>query len=255
MGAEVIVERHDDRVQVIRLNRPHVKNAINAAVARGVAAAVDEAQAADEIRVVILTGSGGVFSSGMDLKSFLAGETADVGDRGVCGITVDPPEKPVIGAVEGWALAAGLELLLACDLVIAGESARFGLPEVKRAIVAGGGGAMLLPRRVPLALAMEMLLTGDPVDATRASAMGLINEVVPDGCALDRALELADRIAQNGPMAISATKAIVRQSRDWRTSEMWSRQNVLRQTVLASNDASEGARAFAERRRPQWSGT
>ncbi len=255
MDTEVIVERHGDRVQVIRLNRPHVKNAINAAVARGVAAAIDEAQAADEIRVVILTGSGGVFSSGMDLKSFLTGETAEVGERGVCGITVDPPEKPVIGAVEGWALAAGLELVLACDLVIAGESARFGLPEVKRAIVAGGGGAMLLPRRVPLALAMEMLLTGDPVDAARAAAMGLINEVVPDGRALGRALELAGRIAQNGPLAIRATKAIVRQSRDWQTSEMWSRQNVLTQAVLASKDASEGARAFVERRTPQWSGT
>jgi enoyl-CoA hydratase len=253
VGTEVIVERHG-HVQVVKLNRPHVKNALNAEVGRLVAAAIDDAEDSDAIRVSILTGNGGVFSSGMDMRAFLEGETPEVGKRGVCGITVKPPRKPLIGAVEGWALAAGLELLLACDVVVADVTACFGLPEVQRALVAGGGGALLLPRRVPFALAMEMLLTGDSVSAERAAAMGLINEVVPAGEALSRARELADRIADNGPLAVRATKMIARQSRDWSTTEMWNRQQLMTRSVLASQDAREGPRAFAEHRMPHWRG-
>src|SRR3954468_23159335 len=199
MTDEVLVEQRDG-VQVITLNRPEAKNALNRAVAERVAAAVDELDASDELRVGVLTGAGGTFSAGMDLKAFLRGESPAIEGRGLCGITQTPPKKPLIGAVEGWALAGGFELLLACDLVVAAESARFGVPEVKRALVAGGGAALLLARRVPQAIALELLLTGEPISATRAAEIGLVNRLAPEGAALDKALELADEIAANGPL-------------------------------------------------------
>ena len=253
MADEVLVERRG-AVQVITINRPQAKNALNAAVAEQVAAAVDELDASDELRAGVLTGAGGFFSAGMDLKAFLRGETPAIEGRGLCGITVTPPRKPVVAAVEGGALAGGFELVLACDLVVAGRSARMGVPEVKRSLVAAGGGALLLATRVPRALALEMLLTGDPVDAERAAAMGLVNRVVDDGGALEAAVELATAIAANGPLALAATKRIVQEAPSWSPAEAWDRQQEIIGPVFVSEDAREGSVAFAERRAPVWKG-
>jgi enoyl-CoA hydratase len=250
---EVLVERRGG-VQVITINRPEAKNALNAGVAQGVAAAVDELDADDSLRVGVLTGAGGTFSSGMDLKAFMKGETPAIEGRGLCGITETTPRKPLIGAVEGWALAGGFELLLACDLVVASEDARFGVPEVKRALVAAGGAAFLLARRIPQALALELLLTGEPVSAARAAEMGLVNRVVPAGTALDAAVELADVIAKNGPLAVAVTKQIARASNDWTLEQGWKEQGAIATPVFMSADAMEGATAFAERREPVWTG-
>ena len=250
---EVLVERRE-AVQIITINRPAAKNALNAAVATGIAAAVDELDADDDLRAGVLTGAGGTFSAGMDLKAFLRGESPGIEGRGLCGITQTPPRKPLVGAAEGWALAGGFELLLACDLVVAADTARFGVPEVKRSLVAAAGGALLLPRRVPYALALEMLLTGDPLGAQRAAEIGLVNQVVPPGQALDGAVALATRIAQNGPLAVAATKQIARSSADWTLEQAWEEQARINQPVFASQDAREGATAFAEKRPPVWQG-
>jgi enoyl-CoA hydratase len=190
----------------------------------------------------------------MDLKAFLKGETPAFPGRGLCGITQTPPRKPMIAAAEGWALAGGFELVLACDLVVAGASARFGVPEVKRSLVAGGGGALLLARRIPQALALEMLFTGDPFDARRAAEVGLVNHVVDDGKAVDAAVELAAKIAANGPLALIATKEIANGGGDWSAAERWDEMARLMGPVFASQDAQEGARAFAEKRAPVWKG-
>jgi enoyl-CoA hydratase len=253
MSDEVLVERRG-AVQVIVINRPQARNALNAAVAVGVRDAVDELDRADELRAGVLTGAGGTFSSGMDLKAFLAGESPAFPGRGLCGITQTPPRKPLVAAVEGWALAGGFELLLACDLVVAGASARLGVPEVKRSLVAAGGGALLLAQRVPRALALELLLTGDPIDARRAAEIGLVNRVVEEGGALEAALELASSIAANGPLAIAATKEIAYRAADWTAAERWQEAAKLVQPVFTSQDAQEGARAFAEKRAPVWKG-
>ena len=282
MGEEVLVERRG-AVQVIIINRPEARNALNGAVAAGIRDAADELDADGELRAGVLTGAGGTFSSGMDLKAFLQGESPAFPGRGLCGITQTPPRKPLIGAAEGWALAGGFELLLACDLVVAGASARFGVPEVKRSLVAGAGGALLLAQRVPRALALELLLTGDPIDARRAAEIGwstgssrmarrwrprwnwprrsrLVNRVVEDGQALAAALELAEKIAANGPLALMATKEIAHRGGDWTADERWDRPDAavaaarLMQPVFTSQDAQEGARAFAEKRAPVWKG-
>jgi enoyl-CoA hydratase len=250
---EVLVERRGG-VQLITINRPEAKNALNKAVAESIAAAVDELDESDELQVGILTGAGGTFSAGMDLKAFLTGETPSIAGRGLCGITETPPRKPLIGAVEGWALAGGFELLLACDLVVAAESARFGVPEVTRSLVAAAGAALLLPRRIPYALAVELLLTGKPIGAPRAAEIGLVNRVTAEGAALDGALELAETIAGNGPLALAATKAIARGTADWTLEEGWKRQAELIAPVFTSEDAREGAMAFAEKRKPVWRG-
>ena len=253
MSDEVLVERHG-AVQVITINRPEARNALNRAVAVGVRDAVDELDATPELRAGVLTGAGGTFSSGMDLKAFLKGEAPSFPGRGLCGITQTPPRKPLVGAAEGWALAGGFELLLACDLVVAGASARFGTTEVKRGLVAAAGGAMLLAQRVPRALALEMLLTGDPVDAARAAEIGLVNHVVADGQAAAAAIELAERIAANAPLALIATKQIAYGGGDWTAAERWDQMARLMQPVFTSQDAQEGARAFAEKRAPVWKG-
>jgi len=253
MSNEVLVE-HRGAVQVIVINRPEARNALNGAVAAGIRDAVDELDGLDELRAGVLTGAGGTFSSGMDLKAFLGGEVPSFPGRGLCGITQTPPRKPLVGAAEGWALAGGFELLLACDLVVAGASARFGVPEVKRSLVAGAGGALLLAKRVPRALALELLLTGDPIDAARAAEIGLVNRVVPEGGALEAAVELAERIAANGPLAVTATKQIALSGGDWPPEQCWDQAAALTAAVFASQDAREGARAFAEKRAPVWRG-
>ena len=249
----VLVERRGF-VQLVTINRPEARNAVNLAVAQGIAAAMEELDASDELRVGVLTGAGGVFCSGMDLKAFLKGEVPHVEGRGFGGLTTTPPRKPLIAAVEGYALAGGCELMLACDLVIAGESARFGTPEVGRGLVAAAGAAMLLPERLPYVLAMEVLLTGEPIAAPKALAFGLINQVVLDGGALDGALALADKIAANGPLAVAVTKEIARKARDWPMEQAWQKQAELIGPVFISEDDREGATTFAEKRPPVWKG-
>jgi enoyl-CoA hydratase len=250
---EVIVTKRDG-VQIITINRPQARNALNAAVALGVAAAVDELDESGELRVGVLTGAGGTFSSGMDLKAFLKGESPSIEGRGLAGITTRPPRKPLISAVEGWALAGGFELVLACDLVVAAKGAKFGIPEVKRSLVAAAGAAVHLPKRVPFAVAMELLITGDPITAARAYEVGLVNRVVEDGKALDAAVELATVIAANGPLAVAATKRIARSTGDWTAAEAWREQSKIVDPVFTSHDAREGATAFAEKRPPVWKG-
>jgi enoyl-CoA hydratase len=253
LSDEVLVERRG-AVQLIVINRQEARNALNLAVATGIRDAVDELDADDELRAGVLTGAGGTFSAGMDLKAFLRGELPSFPGRGLCGITETPPRKPMIAAVEGWALAGGFELVLACDLVVASTSARFGVPEVTRSLVAAAGGALLLAQRIPRAIALEMLLTGDPIDAERAAEAGLINRLVDDGQATDVAVKLATRVAANGPLALIATKQIAAGGADWDGAEKWEKANALMAPVFGSQDAQEGARAFAEKRPPVWKG-
>ncbi|MFE6509100.1 crotonase/enoyl-CoA hydratase family protein [Nocardioides sp. NPDC057767] len=241
-------------VLVITLDRPEARNAVDRAVSDAVAAALDTLDARPDLSVGVITGAGGTFCAGMDLKAFLRGERPSVPGRGFAGITETPPAKPVIAAVEGYALAGGCEIVLACDMVVAGRGARFGVPEVKRGLVAAGGGLLRLPERIPPAIAMELVLTGDFLEARRAYDIGLVNHVVEDGSALDAALALADRIAANGPLAVAASKRVMVESRDWPTEERYVRQREIVEPVFASSDAAEGARAFAEKRRPVWQG-
>jgi enoyl-CoA hydratase len=253
MAEPVLVERRG-HIQVITISRPEVRNALDGASARALAAAADELDADDDLRVGVLTGAGGTFCAGMDLKGWMRGDKPMIEGRGFGGITITPPRKPLIAAVEGYALAGGFELMLACDMVVAAESSRFGVPEVKRSLVPGGGAALLLPRRIPFAVAMELLLTGDQVSAARAAELGLVNRIVPDGTALDGAIALAEVIAANGPLAVAATKEIARSQADWTVAEGWNRQEALYKPVFASADAREGAAAFAEKRAPVWRG-
>lgn len=253
MADEVLIER-DGSVLVVTLNRPRVRNAVNGALAQGVAAAVDELDADPALAVGVLTGAGGSFCSGMDLLGFLAGDLPDVGDRGFAGITRRPPEKPVIAAVEGYALAGGCEITLACDLIVAARDARFGLPETKRSLVAGAGGLLRLPRRIPPAIAMEYALTGEHFSAEDAHAWGLVNRLTDPGEALAGALALARKITESGPLAVRATKKIIRDAGDWPADERWERQAELMAPVMTSDDAREGATAFAEKRAPVWTG-
>jgi enoyl-CoA hydratase/carnithine racemase len=249
---DVLTERRGP-ILVITIDRPAQKNAMTLAGARIIAAALDELDAVPDLAAAVLTGSGGIFCAGMDLKRFAAGERPAVPGRGFGGLVQAPPRKPLIAAVDGWALGGGFELVLACDLVVASAGARFGLPEVKRGLVARGGGLLRLPKILPRAVAMELLLTGDPIDAVRAERLGLVNEVVPAGPALDRALDLAARVARNAPLAVAHSKAVAAMAQTWTEDEGWARQSPYTDEVFASPDASEGAQAFTERRDPVWS--
>lgn len=253
MADEVLLDRSDG-VLVITLNRPQVRNAVDAATSAAVAAAVDELDGDDALTVGILTGAGGTFCSGMDLKAFLRGERPEVDGRGFAGLTGAPPATPLIAAVEGFALAGGCELVLACDLVTAARDASFGLPEVRRGLIAGSGGLLRLPRRIPPQIAMEYALTGDPLPAPEAHRWGLVNRLTAPGGALAAAHELAERIARNAPLAVRATKRVVVGSPSWPAEAMWDRQEAELRRVLASEDAQEGATAFAQRREPRWRG-
>jgi enoyl-CoA hydratase len=250
---EVLVEVADG-VAVITINRPEARNAVNEAVARGIAAAVDDLDPRSDVAALVLTGAGGTFCAGMDLKGFLAGENPLAGGRGFAGITERPPAKPVVAAVEGYALAGGFEIALACDLVVASEEATFGLPEVTRGLVAGAGGLLRLPRQIPYHIALEIALTGDRFPAARLHAAGLVNRLVPPGEALAQARELAARIGRNAPLALAATKRIVTESVDWLQAEAFDRQGEIAGPVFTSADAMEGAVAFAEKRPPVWRG-
>jgi enoyl-CoA hydratase len=253
MSAVVSVAREGELL-VITISRPEARNAVNAAVASGIAGALDELDGDEALRAGVLTGAGGTFCAGMDLKAFVAGERPFVGDRGFAGIVRRPPVKPLVAAVEGWALAGGFEVALACDLIVASREARFGIPEVKRGLVAAGGGLLRLPSRIPYHLAMELALTGEPIDAERAHVAGLVSRVTESGQALDGARSLARAVAANGPLAVAASKRILAEAPGWPAGERWERQAEITDPVFASEDAREGATAFAEKRPPVWRG-
>lgn len=250
--SEVLTDIQDGFI-IVTINRPEAKNAMTKAAAEGIRAAMEQLDNDNSLNAAILTGAGGTFCSGMDLKGFLRGETPTVKGYGFGGITEKGPEKPLIAAVEGYALAGGLELALACDLCVANDKAKFGIPEVKRSLVAAAGGVLKLQQVVGKRMAMEMALTGDFYTAQRAYEMGFVNRVT-EGAALDAAIELAATVAANGPLALKATKKIINESYDWSEAEGWQKQAEITAPVFTSQDAKEGSIAFAEKRKPNWQG-
>jgi len=251
--SEAVLTDAENGVLTITLNRPEAKNAVNRAVADGVAAAIETLETDDSLMIGIITGAGGTFCSGMDLKAFLQGELPVVADKGFAGFVEDPPAKPLIAAVDGYALAGGMEVAIACDLVVANAEAKFGIPEARRGLAAGAGALLRLPRLIPHRYAMELALTGDFVTAGRAAEMGFVNRVV-DGPALEGAKELAATIAQNGPLAVRASKEVIVKTEDWSHDEMWAEQQKIIGGIFQSEDAREGAMAFAQKRKPEWKG-
>ena len=249
----VLTERRDG-VLVITLNRPEVRNAVNAALAEGVGTALDELDASEDLHVGVLTGTGGFFCAGMDLGAFVKGESPWFGDRGFAGIAQRAARKPLIAAIEGFAVAGGLEIALACDLIVAASNARVGLPEVRRGLVPTGGALLHLPRRVPYQLAMDLVLTGRLVEAEQLAPFGLVARTTPPGQALEIALALANDIARNAPLATAAAKAVLRDASQLHEEKAWARQAEHTDHVLCSQDAQEGARAFVEKREPAWQG-
>jgi enoyl-CoA hydratase/carnithine racemase len=249
------VEESAGGILVITIDRPEARNAIDRATAKGMAAALDRLDGETGLRAGVITGAGGYFSAGMDLKAFAAGERPHAGGRGFAGIVERPPAKPLIAAIEGFALAGGFEIALACDLIVAARGARLGIPEVKRSLVAAGGALLRLPARIPYHVAMELALTGEPISAERAHGLGLVNRVAEPGAALEAALELAGAIVANGPLALGATKRVLLEAPGWPAGEAWARQAEIAGPVFASDDAREGAAAFAEKRAPVWRGT
>ncbi len=256
MSDEVVVDRHG-HVLVVRLNRPEARNALTPGILAGVAKAVEEAESDDELRVVVLTGTGDrAFCAGMDLRAFAAGTGAGTASSAVQAaylrVINGGANVPVIGAANGTAVAGGLELLLGCDVIVASEDAQFGLPEVKRGLIPGGGGTGL-GTRIPLGVALELILTGDSISAARAYELGLVNVVVPAGDVLATAVGIAERIAANGPLAVKAAKELGRLANA--DAEAWARRLTEWQPVIfGSDDAREGATAFVEKRPPVWKG-
>jgi len=253
MSDEVLLDE-DDGVLVVTINRPRARNAVNEAVAHAISAALDTLAERDDLLAGVLTGAGGTFCAGMDLKAFLRGETVSLPGLGLAGLTERRLAKPVIAAVEGYALAGGCEIALACDLIVAAEGAQFGIPEVKRGLVAAAGGLLRLPTRMPYQLAMEYALTGDPFDAAVAHRHGMVNRLTAPGAALPEAMALARRITANAPMAVRVSKQVVSQALGWGPQEAFERQRELVAPVFVSEDAKEGARAFADKRDPVWQG-
>ena len=256
MSAEPTVRVvQEGKLLVITLCRPAMRNAIDRATSQALADAMDRLDSDDTVTVGILTGEGGYFCSGMDLKAFVKGERIELPGRGLGGIIETPPKKPVIAAVEGFALAGGFEIALACDLIVAADNAQFGLPEVKRGLMAGSGGLLRLPQRIPRQIAMQYALTGDMMSAAQARQWGLVNLLTLPGEALGEAKTLAHKIAANAPLAVSVSKQVVSDSLHWPADERWQRQNALLEIIIHSNDAKEGATAFSEKRPPLWTGT
>jgi len=251
--AAVLTERRGN-VLLITLNRPDARNAVNAALAAGIAGALDELDSDRALALGVLTGAGKGFSAGMDLKAFVAGESAWVGDRGFAGIAQRASSKPLIAAIEGFAVAGGFEIALACDLIVAARGARLGIPEVKRSLVAAGGALLRLPRRIPYHAAMELALTGDPISAERGYELGIVNRLAEPGESVEAALALAGQIAVNAPLALIASKRILELQWEWEGAEAWTLQREIVDPVFHSADAREGATAFAEKREPVWRG-
>jgi enoyl-CoA hydratase len=253
-ASEPVLTERRGSVLVITLNRPEVRNAVNAALAAGVARGLDELDEDDDLSVGIITGAGGFFCAGMDLGAFVKGESPWFGDRGFAGIAQRASRKPLIAAIERFAVAGGMEIALACDLIVAAKGAKMGIPEAKRSIVASGGALLRLPRRMPYHVVMELALTGDPLPAERFHELGVVNRLSEVGSAVDVALELAAELAKNGPLALAASKRILQEQFDWSTAEMWERQAEIAGPVMTSEDAREGASAFKEKRDPVWRG-
>ncbi|MFH5821901.1 crotonase/enoyl-CoA hydratase family protein [Georgenia sp. AZ-5] len=253
MSEELVVERRGP-VLVLQMNRPHARNAMSLSLAEEVAAALEELDGSPELRTGVITGAGGTFCAGMDLKGFARGERPVVPGRGFAGLVERPPAKPLVAAVEGYALAGGFEIVLACDLVVAARTAVFGLPEVRRGLTAAAGGLFRLPRRIPYHLAMELVLTGRHWSAEEAAAAGLVNRLTPPGGALEEAVDLAQQVAENAPLALAASKRVLVESAGWPLEEAFGRQHEIVDPVRRSADAQEGARAFAEKRSPVWAG-
>lgn len=250
---EVIVEAADN-ILLVTLNRPAARNAVNRAVSKQVAAAMDRLDESADLFAAVITGAGGNFCAGMDLKAFPEEGPPLAGGRGFGGITDRPPDKPVVAAVEGWALAGGFEIALAADMIVASSAARFGLPEVNRGLIAAAGGLVRLARALPYQTAMRIALTGEPVDAGELFRLGVIARLAEPGAVVAEAITLARQLGAGAPLSVRATKALVREAARWSDEQLLSRQSELNRDILASQDALEGARAFAEKRRPQWSG-
>ncbi len=255
MNAEepVLTERREN-VLLITLNRPEVRNAVNAALAEGLANALEQLDADDGLAVGVITGAGGFFCAGMDLGAFVKGESPWYGDRGFAGIAQRSARKPLIAAIEGFAVAGGLEIALACDLIVAAKGAKLGIPEAKRSLVAAAGALLRMPRRMPYHVVMELALTGDTMPAERFYDFGLVNHLAEPGSAVEGALELAGRLAKNGPLALIASKQILQEQQDWSLAEMWEKQGAISGPVFGSEDSREGAAAFKEKRDPAWKG-
>jgi enoyl-CoA hydratase len=254
VSSEAVLAERRGSVLLITINRPEVRNAVNGAVAAGVAGALDELDGDDALSVGVLTGAGGYFSAGMDLGAFVKGESPWFGDRGFAGIAQRASQKPLIAAIEGFALAGGMEIALGCDLIVAAKGAKLGIPEAKRSLIAAGGALLRLPRRMPYHVVMELALTGDPMLAERFHEFGLVNRLAEPGAAVDVAIELAEQLAKNGPLALIGSKRVLQEQVDWSTAEMWDKQGAITGPVFASDDAKEGASAFKEKREPVWKG-
>jgi len=244
----------DDGIATVTLNRPEARNAINTETAVAIGEAMERLDDDRSLVAGVITGAGGTFCAGMDLKAFLPGERPSIPGRGFAGIVEQPPVKPIVAALEGYAIAGGFEIALACDMLVAAEDAKFGLPEVKRGLVAAGGGLLRLPQRVPYHLAMEWSLTGELIPAQRGYEVGLVNRITPKGGALDEALRMAKAIAANGPLAVAASKRILVEAPEWPAAERFDRQREINEPVRSSEDAREGATAFKEKRAPRWQG-
>ena len=250
MSDAVLTERRD-RVLLITLNRPDAMNAINGALSHGLVSAIEELDSDAGLTAGVLTGNGKGFCAGMDLKAFAAGE--DIGP--MMEFIKNGSKKPLIGALEGFALAGGLELALTCDLLVAAKGINMGIPEVGVGLFAAGGGLQRLPSRVGYARAMEMAITADPITSEEAAEAGLVSRLVEPGEAVDAALELAARVTKNAPIAVSASKQLIKAAVDMSESDFWEFQNSFFGPVFGSNDAKEGPKAFAEKRSPNWTGT
>lgn len=252
MSADILLIEVVDGVQVMTINRPDVKNAANYELTLAFEAAITELERNDDLRVGIITGAGGNFCTGMDLKGFLAGKKPTIAGKGFCALTEYTSKKPLISAIEGYALAGGFELALATDLIIAADNAKFGLPEVKRGLVAAAGGLLRLPQRMPYHIAMEYVLTGDIFTAQQASQHGLINRLTAPGQALEVALELGKKLAKNAPLALAASKSIIQKTKNLDLTLAFDVQRSISVPLFQSEDAKEGAQAFAEKREPVW---
>jgi enoyl-CoA hydratase len=253
-GEPVLKTETRGNVLVMVFNRPRAKHAFNLALATALSSALDAFEDDATLRAGVITGSGGTVSSGADLKALLRGERGHTEKRGGFGIMKRPPDKPLVAAVEGYAVAGGFELALCADLLVAARDAKFGLPEVRRGLVAVGGALFRLPRRIPYHVAMEMALTGDLYPADRMLELGLVNRVVDPGKALDAAIDLATKISENAPLALCATKQILAHSDEWTDEAAWVEQRRYADVAFRSEDAKEGPLAFAEKRRPVWKG-